>query len=292
MKLDIDATLERLTSLQRQMGVTAEPELPAADVAVLRSTGHAVAITELPTDREGILKWRGQVVVLYIRDQYAWDGQVGGYRFHVAECSTIENMRLQGRGRRYVVTNRSDGTFPVRPDSCGEPRLLPMSVCKNCLARLDWDGSRSAGAEKRARIITSFDISNFFSTYQNARKTRWLEPKGTAPTAPPSPNAVSVSGKPETKALPPAPPLPVVAPPPAGPEHAWALSIADAQFRQVALHIHIHGSISESEVHAMVDGARRARRFGLSLEEWFGGAPFRVEVRSVVGVKSYYRIPR
>ena len=93
MKIDIGATLERLTHLQRQMGATEEPELPAAILKNLGAEGVLVKISELPVLPEGVLRWRGQIVVLYIRDQHAWGGQVAGYRFHVAECGTIDTMR-------------------------------------------------------------------------------------------------------------------------------------------------------------------------------------------------------
>ncbi len=292
MNIDIGATLERLTHLQRQMGASEEPELPAALLNALRTDGVSITIGEIPAAGEGVLRWRGQVIVLYIRDQHAWRGQAGGYRFHVAECSTFQSMRDQGRESRYVVTNRSDGRFPVRTGSYGPPALLSMSVCKNCLSRLDWDGYRRAGNSGRDKIVAAFDIVAFFSTYQDARKPIWLAPKAEGVPAPAAIKPTRMPDKPATKALPPVPPHAVVTPAAPGPEQEWAFSITDAQFRQVALHLQLHGSISESEIHEMVEGARRARRFGLSLDEWFGGAPFRVEVRSALGVKSYHRVPR
>ncbi len=297
MKIDLEPALAQLTRLQRDMGAAEEPELPEAVRGELRESGIETSIFNIPVHPEGLLTWRGQVVVLYIRNQHAGST---GYRFHVAECGTLETMRYHGRGSRYVVTNRSDGRFPVRSGYGGPVQLLPMVVCKNCLKRLDWDGYGRAGDTQRDRIIAAFDIAAFFETYTNARApVRWAKP-----VSPPSPQAKPKSAYavkslpgPTTPPLVPTPaPAPVPAPAPApvlasspAPDEAWATTIADAQFRQAILQLQRHGSLSESELFEMVGGARRARRFDLSLEEWFRDAPFRVEVRSVRGVKSYVR---
>lgn len=287
MKIDLRPVLEQLTRLQHQMGVTVEPELPAALRDDLFNKGIETTIHDIPLNPEGLITWRGQVVVLYIRDQYSWGST--GYRFHVAECGTVETMRAQGRGSRYVVSNRTDGSFPIRASHRGETTLLTMIVCKNCLHRLDWDGYRRATHAHRIQIVAEFDIAAFFETYKTTRSpTKWAKPEAEAPVkhAPSRTSTQPPPARPSTATV------PETAPVSSATHEAWTHKIEDAQFRQAALQVQRFGSLSEKELHEMVGGARRARRFDLSIDEWFREAPFRLQVRSVKGTKLYVKVQR
>lgn len=275
MKIELGEALEALTRLQRMMGVTDEPELPAPVLAQLVNEGIEAEFDEVPANFEGVLTWRGKIVVLYIQDQRGSAFQQSGYRFHVAECNTLERMRANSFGDRYIVTSRADGRFPVHPGGYGPVELRPMQVCKNCLRRVDWDGYRAAGPSEQTRIVASFDIGSFFQTYTNVRARR----------------------RPPNAPTPPPPPGPLVQRPAPPPQHqdaeAWAYSIDDDQFRRAALHVQRFGALTESELTQMVGNARRARRFSLSWEEWFAGAPFKVNVHVAPnGQKSYRRVSR
>lgn len=255
------------------MGATEEPELPTVELERLHDKGVDVELVEIQPHAEGVLHWRGQLVILYIQEQSGGGSETTGYRFHIAECHTITRMRAGGRGGRYRITSRTDGLFPVATGFRGSIRLIPLRVCRNCLWRLDWDGFRSASTPKSNKIVKDFKIEEFEATYQNRRK----------PAPAPPPVGVGPGG-----------PLAANHQVPPGPTDAesWAWSITDAQFRQAALHLQRHGRIDESELARMVEGPRRARRFANSLEEWFQSAPFQVEARYANNVKVYLKRPR
>ncbi len=165
MKLDLDAAFARLEDLQRRMGVREEARVPAAELRKLGQSGIEVELDDVRPAPGGNLSWKGQAVLLYIRDQYgAPSNGWSQYKYHLAECTTIQSMRTQGRGDKYLVTNRTDGWFPVRTSAYGggAETTVRMNVCRNCLYLLDWDGYRSTPRTKDA-AYRAFDLREFFA---------------------------------------------------------------------------------------------------------------------------------
>ena len=134
--------------------------------------------------RGGLLTYKGEQVVLYIKDtrqdkytllRYPEDAR----RFHVGECQTIKDMRSKGRFERYVVATRQDGLFLVEAidlDKAFEARLL---VCKNCLSQLNWKGYANSRAVK---VWEEFSLQDFFAEFTTFFSSR---PRYTDRTAPP-----------------------------------------------------------------------------------------------------------
>ncbi|MDO6479121.1 hypothetical protein [Shimia thalassica] len=154
-------------------------ELILADL----ETGIDIQLDELETSTGGLLSYRGEQVLLYIRDTGAskWvleNEPEKSRKFHVAECITLDAMRQQGRFERYVVISGNDGVFPVDwkdPDT-GErgSTEAELKVCKNCLKALDWLGYENSENREvsgdgtkmtRREIFQSFDISDFLLSY-------------------------------------------------------------------------------------------------------------------------------
>lgn len=313
MRLDLGSNLGRLTALQRAMGIDSTVvELPPAEMAALRNTGVEVSPDQVQSDAESVLRYKGEVVVLYIKNQGAAGGSdVSQFKFHVADCRTLHRMRAAGRGERYVVSNRDDGLFPVS-GSAGPhvaARLLKMTVCRDCLSSLDWDGYRTSADAYRSGPA-SFDIRAFFATYRNVRawppeirrRPRpptplqsgaapiYTGPRGWAPavapagtTPVPAASQAPVATPDSATDAPPEPPVVV------WPE--WSMAVLDLQMRGALLHIDRHGVLSEADLLHMVGDARRVRRFSMACNDWTQQAPFRIQVTVHHGVRTFRRNP-
>src|SRR5215467_3250315 len=62
-------------------------------------------ISQIQPLPDGTLVYKGRRILLYIRDRRAFAGQNPQQilpKFHVANCSTLDQMRQQGRFARYV----------------------------------------------------------------------------------------------------------------------------------------------------------------------------------------------
>lgn len=147
MKLDIE--FPQLQELVRKMGATPirwESDLeqlePPDFIVELGTTGIEIPLSDVETLENGLLTYRGEQVLLYIKDTrqeretLLYDAEKSR-RFHVADCETLDRMRHEHRFDRYVVTNRRDGLFLVdalaSEDGTIEEMEAPLKVCRNCL---------------------------------------------------------------------------------------------------------------------------------------------------------------
>src|SRR5690606_33730617 len=97
-----------------------------------------------------------------------------GRKFHLADCSTLEQMRAEGRFARYVVTRGVSGDFEIagvdpstRMEVVGSARL---QVCINCLKHLNYKSSLVGSQGQRREARDRFDLSEFFETYSTRFK--------------------------------------------------------------------------------------------------------------------------
>ena len=146
---------------------------------ILITSGIEIPPDKIGSANDGTLEYAGRKVVVYIRDQ-----SVPGdsnreqlSKFHIADCTTLQEMRMTNRYERYVVTTRKDGLFIVNfPDrgwsqTKNESVKLQLHVCKNCLRRLNYKNysrfrSKNASQERRKNEIRdSFNLEEFFHTY-------------------------------------------------------------------------------------------------------------------------------
>lgn len=128
----------------------------------------------------GVLSYKGQQVLLYIADQGGIFFDVLknpelGKRFHLTNCSTIEDMRSKGRYKRYVATNNTSGKFQVIGSTSNTidkaDRLAKLVVCQNCLKKLNYKGYLTEPRRSKD-ILENFDIDSFFAGYSTV-----FEPK-------------------------------------------------------------------------------------------------------------------
>lgn len=134
---------------------------------------------------DGPLQIDGQQILLYIKDtgldrQTLLHHPESSRRFHVADCSTLQQMQREKRHKRYVATNRSSGLFRVdaRDQDSGvveEDLEAKLYVCKNCLSTLGLMEEREGWPE--------FSIEAFFRDHETFFP---FSPQYTDITAPPS----------------------------------------------------------------------------------------------------------
>ena len=124
--------------------------------------------------KEGLLSYEGHQVLLYIQDhgrnvQKALDDGSTGRRYHVADCSTLQEMRANNRFERYVATNNLSGSFfisgQVWPSHQTIEGHTELKVCQNCLKKLNYQGI--SVSEKYWDIFNCFTLEKFFSTYSS-----------------------------------------------------------------------------------------------------------------------------
>jgi hypothetical protein len=118
------------------------------------------------------LSYEGRRILVYIRDQYVnADDTPRGYRYHVAECRTLRDMRSKRRFGRYVGTQRTDGVFMVnlmrfRDDNPFlEDQLIQVPVCKNCLGALDWRSYSQQDYFGKNRLVAEFRPDEFLEEF-------------------------------------------------------------------------------------------------------------------------------
>lgn len=124
-------------------------------------------LSELVINPDLTFSYKGQRVLLYIRDQ--WYGPGREYKFHVAGCRTIDRMFSSGRRNRYVVTTNLTSEFYVVVRQGGSVRSegpQEMNVCKNCLVALNYQGYTQATSRGHDRIYSDFGLQEFFDRYE------------------------------------------------------------------------------------------------------------------------------
>lgn len=182
MKLNVNFDL--LDQAVRQMG--AEPvafslkcdmQQPRFTVDTeLSGAGKEVTLDELEYKND-LLSYDGHQVLLYIPDHGHKVSEVlknseKGNKFHVADCSKLDEMRRHNRFSRYRATNNISGVFEIFGHSVGEPLAgeAKLQVCKLCLSKLNYKGAGTGSADHRRALVARFELSQFFLTYMSLFK--------------------------------------------------------------------------------------------------------------------------
>ncbi len=180
MKLPNFYEFEPLNSVKARMGI---PRNAYGSLTVLVAAGR---LTELELEKltspngldisgdeltilpDGTLAYKNSRVILYIRDVTVYGNQEIQPRFHLANCTTLQQMRERKRFDRYVVSTRTDGRFNLNLINAGTARteLYELSVCQNCLNLLNFDGFvMRLPQRKRIDFVRLFKIDRFFEKY-------------------------------------------------------------------------------------------------------------------------------
>lgn len=125
-------------------------------------------LSELTPLEDHTLAYKGERVILYIRDVREVDDISKLPKFHVAHCSTLQAMIRGGRKKRYVVSQKESNIFNLNIISGNAVRKseYPLSVCKNCLDALTWDGYvKTWTTSQKNRCVSHFEVKSFFEKY-------------------------------------------------------------------------------------------------------------------------------
>ena len=165
---------QRFARLREEMGADQLVEVRAAEWRDWVGRGVDIHDSDLigvnPIDQT--LSYEGRRILVYIRDQFVnADDTPRGYKYHVAECRTLRNMRSRQRFGRYVGTQRTDGVFMVNlmrfheNDPFLEDQLIQIFVCKNCLDTLDWQSYSQQDSSGRNRLVAEFQPDEFLEEF-------------------------------------------------------------------------------------------------------------------------------
>lgn len=164
--IDTEKLIEKLTSIE---GVLLE------------------SIDDLTFCKDGTFEFKGQKVLVYIRDQrYNPKYKQSEYKYHICNCDVIDNFIANNRFDRYVASRNTNGKFIVNiVDSYSKQYIeknkeVELKVCKKCLIRFRYKGY--SDFRRDDKIYQEFKLDDFFRLF-NTRFTR--TPKYDDQTAPP-----------------------------------------------------------------------------------------------------------
>lgn len=175
MKLAVD--FRQLFANVRKMGVKEwvdfsvdfNSKLIEIEVGELETTkGLEVPLGGIDIDpQSGVFTYQGKHIVLFIPDHsFKYDEVILnpkelGNKYHLTDCSTLENMRSIGRFKRYHATRNRTGIFRIFGNSAQESEV-PLSVCKNCLKKLNYQNYHY----NRTEVFNQFTLEEFFTHYE------------------------------------------------------------------------------------------------------------------------------
>ncbi|WP_116688783.1 HNH endonuclease [Pelagibaculum spongiae] len=182
MKLNV--SLDALWSNVHRMGaktVSVDMDIShdnGIDIDAELSSGIEIDIKDLDITLAGVLSVKGRQVLLFISDHGHRVASIladsaKGNRFHIADCSTLQEMRRGNRFERYHVTNNLSGEFEVFGTDQFKGKMegkAKLNVCKNCLNQLNYKRSANLAVPERNRLVQEFDVGEFFSCYSSLFK--------------------------------------------------------------------------------------------------------------------------
>lgn len=195
MKLAVE--FAALATLVRRMGarpVEWRPGgevLPELDLRERLQLGIEIEWREVDVEADGLFTYKGEHVLLYIKDSRKDRDTLLGRpqdapRFHLVDCTTLEEMRRKKRFDRYVITTNTSGVFDVDAKDFRtqerETVQVRLLVCQNCLKKLNYNGFKSAAGPAKERAWHGFSIEDFFKRYESRFRERPRYTDKTAPT--------------------------------------------------------------------------------------------------------------
>jgi hypothetical protein len=168
MKLDIDfSELEKLVKKMSATPVHWESDLKITVLETdwkidLETKGIDVDIEDIDIQSDGLLKYRGEQILLYIKEVTSFGEAVNLPKFHFYQCRTLLTMHNRGRFERYVVTQRKTGYFlmdrKIGYNDYEKDVEEKLDVCKNCL---NWFNKNY----RKHYAVDTFNIVDFFENF-------------------------------------------------------------------------------------------------------------------------------
>lgn len=121
-----------------------------------------------------IFLYKKRPIFLYMRDQFiansSYNRGTSSYKFHLCYCQWLKEADESNLlNKRYVVTNRADGTFlsNVILKDCNNERHdnkeLLLQPCRYCLGKINWQNYEFATPEGRTNIVETFNIKEYLA---------------------------------------------------------------------------------------------------------------------------------
>ncbi len=171
--MKINVSFPDLEALVAKMGASKVAWISGVDITpletdwktILVGSGIEVAIDEVEPDPSGFLKYRGEQILLHIKEVHNFYQYSSLPKFHFYQCRTLDNMKEAGRFDRYVVTQRKDGTFLIDKkigyNEYEKDTAEKLLVCKNCL---NWYNKNY----NKKYTVNNFDIVEFFKKFSDS----------------------------------------------------------------------------------------------------------------------------
>jgi len=137
--------------------------------------GVDVSWNDLVVLQNATFVFKGERVLIYIRDVHAFGGTENEPRYHLKTCSRIKDMHKKNRFGRYVVAQEPNGEFEIHVTrnytKTREKRRL--RVCRFCLNELAFDGFQFLrSAQSRSEFVSNFTPDRFFALYPRSPHTK------------------------------------------------------------------------------------------------------------------------
>lgn len=128
------------------------------------------SLNELTIHPDGTLLYNNNRVLLYVVDYSLtnfYDSPIVS-EFHISSCPTLQELITRGRQLRYFITSGDDELFLIDQmfESTNQITLVQkLSVCKHCLAFLNWSQYTDVDDIGKQNIVKSFTALSFFEKY-------------------------------------------------------------------------------------------------------------------------------
>jgi ribosome-binding protein aMBF1 (putative translation factor) len=149
------------------------PPMDPIDIVLGSTAGQAIDIKDIKVnyDSGGLFEYEGRQVLLFIPNHdphYKLIDDVikepnKGNKFHVSDCSTLQQMKKNNRFNKYAVTNNLSGKFKIYNNKSNKIDAK-LYVCQNCLKKLNYKNCTSPHVNIN-EVVRNFDIEEFFETY-------------------------------------------------------------------------------------------------------------------------------
>ncbi len=140
--MNLPKNFPELDELKEKMNAQIEPEIDMQLIDMQMRVG--VNLTEDNLEIEGIIPIvKNRKVALYIREPKNYDRYRDLPKYHITNCKTLQEMRLNREYYKYHASHPTDGKFLVKLSNSGPLKLCKLTLCKNCLKQLrseyDWN---------------------------------------------------------------------------------------------------------------------------------------------------------
>ena len=183
MKLPNFFSFAPLTEAKRKMGIAADQfgslevvfpvgRLTPGELETITKEGIDVNFGDLTILPDGTFALKDRRVLIYIRDVRMFRGDQTDPRFHLFNCSKIDEMTASGKFERYVASARTDGLFEInviQNYSTPHSDTKKLAVCRLCLSGLSYENyGHHLSPRQRQDFVDNFSIDEFFARYPSS----------------------------------------------------------------------------------------------------------------------------